>query len=89
MATTTAPQKPAGEPQVLATYDSDEGTRQLVAQRIKGFVALSDVPTDDGRVYLVERHVGALAELNALVEDYLAKAAECGRCPLAPGGWWT
>lgn len=27
-----------------------------------------------GRVHLVERHVGALYELDALVEDYLAKA---------------
>ena len=90
MATTTAARQTAGEPQVLATYDCDEGTRQVVAQRINGHVALSDTPTgDEGRVYLVERHVGALAELEALVEDYLAKAAECGCCPLAPGAWWT
>jgi hypothetical protein len=37
--------KPAtGQPKVLATYECDEGTRQLVAQRIKGKVAHRDVP---------------------------------------------
>ena len=38
---------PAGEPQVLATYECDEGTRQLVGQRINGSVAVSDVPVGD------------------------------------------
>ncbi len=33
-----------------------------------------------------KRH--ALDELEALVEDYLTKAVECGRCPMAPGAWW-
>ena len=88
MATTTAPRQTASQPRVLATYKCDEGTRQLVAQRIKGLVALSDTPSgDQGRVYLVERRLSSLAELDALVEDYLAKAAECGRCPLAPAAW--
>ena len=82
-------QSTAGERKVLARYEADEGERQLVAQRINGRVALSDVPTgEQGRVHLVERHLGALDELDALVEDYLAKAAECGRCPMAPGAWW-
>ena len=80
----------AGERKVLARYEADEGERQLVAQRINGRVALSDVPAGDkGRVHLVERHLGALDELEALVEDYLVKAAECGRCPMAPGAWWV
>ena len=79
----------AGERKVLARYEADEGTRQLVAQRINGRVAVSDVPAgDEGRVHLVVRHVGALDELDALVEDYLAKAPECGRCPMGPGAWW-
>ena len=86
---TTAEKQITGEPKVLASYDCDEGTRQLVAQRIKGQVALSDTPTgDEGRVYLVERHVGALAELDALVADYIAKAAELRQCPMASGAWW-
>jgi hypothetical protein len=54
----TATARPAtGEPTVLATYECDEGTRQLVGQRIDGRVALSDVPAgDQGKVYLIERH---------------------------------
>ena len=84
MATSTA-----GERKVLARYEADEGERQLVAQRINGHVALTDVPRgEQGRVHLIERHVGALAELDALVADYLLKAAECGRCPMARGAWW-
>jgi hypothetical protein len=49
---------------VLATYDCDEGTRQLVAQRINGKVALRDVPSgDEGKVYLIERHVPSKADI--------------------------
>ena len=80
----------AGERKILARYQADEGERQLVAQRVNGRVALTDIPTaEQGRVHLVERHLGALDELDALVEDYLAKAAECGQCPMAPGAWWA
>ena len=72
-----------GEAKILATYHCDEGTRQLIAQRVRGKVALSDVPGgDEGRVYLVARHVPALAELDGLVADYLALAAELGRPPM-------
>ena len=89
MATTTAQKQITGEPNARARYDCDEGTRQLVAQRIKGVVALSDVPVgDEGRVHLVERRLESLAELDALVADYLDKAQELGRCPLGPGGFW-
>jgi len=74
---------------VLATYDSDEGERQLVGQRINGHVALSDIPTaQQGRVHLIERHLTTLDELDALVADYLTKVAEVRRCPMAPGAWW-
>ena len=79
----TAPKPAAGEPRVLATYECDEGTRQLVGQRINSTVALSDVPTGDtGKVYLVERHVPCKAELDGLVADYLALAAQLQRPPL-------
>jgi hypothetical protein len=80
---TTAARSAAGQPKVLATYESDDGTRQLVGQRINGRVALSDVPAGDaGRVYLVERHLPCQAELDGLVADYLALAAQLGRPPL-------
>jgi hypothetical protein len=73
----------AGEPTVLATYSCDEGTRQLVGQRIEGRVALSDVPVGDrGKVYLIERHLPSMAELDGLVNDYLAMAAQLDRAPL-------
>jgi hypothetical protein len=56
MDTTTRPT--TGQPQILASYQWDEGTRQLVGQRIKGTVALSDIPAgDDGKVYLIERQL--------------------------------
>ena len=78
------PRKPtAGQAQVHATNDCDEGTRRVVGQRINGSVALTDVPAgDSGRVYLVERHVPCLTELEALLADYLALAAQLGRPPL-------
>ena len=76
--------KPAtGQPRILASYESDDGPRQLVGQRIDGKVALSDIPAgDEGRVYLVERHLACQAELDGLVADYLALAAQLGRAPM-------
>ena len=72
-----------GMPQVRGDYDCDEGPRQLVAQRINGSVALSDVPAGDhGKVYLIERHVPSMAELGGLEADYLGLAAQLGRPPL-------
>jgi hypothetical protein len=83
----TATSRPAsGEPTVLATYECDEGTRRLVGQRIEGRVALSDVPAgDQGKVYLIERHLPSMAELDGLVADYLAMATELDRPPLRSG----
>jgi hypothetical protein len=80
----TATARPAtGEPTVLATYECDEGTRQLVGQRIDGRVALSDVPAgDQGKVYLIERHLPFMAELDGLVADYLTLATQLDRPPL-------
>ncbi len=84
MSAATTAKQPTGQPKVLASYDCDEGARQLVAQRVKGVVALSDIPTgDEGRVHLVERRLGSLAELEAVVADYTAKAAQLRRCPMA------
>jgi hypothetical protein len=77
----TASDQTTGE--VLATYECNEGTRQLVGERISGTVALSDIPAgDQGKVYLVERHVPCMAELDGLIDDYLALAAHLGRPPL-------
>ena len=75
-------QTTAGERKVLARYKADEGERQLVAQHINGRVALSDVPAgEQGRVHLIERHLGALDELDALVEDYLREGRRVRALP--------
>ena len=78
-----ATKPPTGEPQILATYQCEEGTRQLVGQRIRGTVALSDIPVgDEGKVYLVERNVPCLAELDAIVTDYCELGQKLGRPPM-------
>jgi hypothetical protein len=88
--TTTRTSSSSAEQRVLATYSCDDGVRQLVSQRVKGRVFLSDIPAgDEGRVYLVERHVGSPDELDPLVDDYIAKAELLGRCPMADTDWWS
>jgi hypothetical protein len=83
---TDAAEQTTGSPQRLATYPADVGERMLVGQRVDGVVRISDVPADgQGRSYLVEPEVGSLAELEALVADYLAKAQKLGWVPMH--GW--
>ena len=73
----------AGERRELARYELPEGTRAIVAQRVDGRVALSDIPQDfAGRVYLIERHVTSQPEVNGLVAAYVAHSVEAG-CPAA------
>ena len=68
---------------MLKTYECEEGTRQLVAQRINGKVALSDIPAgDDGKVYVVERHIPCPDELNGIANDYCDLAKTLGRPPM-------
>jgi hypothetical protein len=68
----------AGTPHELAHYELPAGTaRVLIAQRINGRVAISDLPTgDDGRVFLVERHVESTAAMEGLVAAYIE---DCNR----------
>jgi hypothetical protein len=48
-----------------------------------GIVRVSDIPaTGQGRRYLVERELATRAELDALIADYLAEAAELDDCPM-------
>jgi hypothetical protein len=75
------PTTAAGERRELARYQLPDGTRAIVAQRINGRVAISDVPlTGDGRVYLIERHVPSQAELHGLVTAYVEHSKQAG-CP--------
>jgi cation diffusion facilitator CzcD-associated flavoprotein CzcO len=65
----------------LARYQLADGTRAIVAQRIDGRVAISDIPVDHaGRVYLIERHVHRQAELAGLVQAYVEHSRQAG-CP--------
>jgi hypothetical protein len=71
----------AGKQRELARYQLPEGTRAVVAQRIDGRVAISDVPVDHAdRVYLIERHVHSQAELAGLVQAYVEHSQRAG-CP--------
>lgn len=72
----------AGPQRELARYRLPEGIRAVVAQRIDGRVALSDVPIADesGRVYLIERHVASQAEMAGLVDAYVQHSQQAG-CP--------
>ena len=82
MATNTTEQ-PTGRPQRLASYTADVGERTLVGQRVEGAVRISDVPADGrGRSYLVEPEIASMAELEALVADYKAKAEKLGYVPM-------
>ena len=74
-----------GEPVELARYQISSGARILRGQRILGVVRVSDVPADGGgRRYLVEREIGSMAELEALVADYLQQAAKWDAIPAVP-----
>ena len=72
----------AGAQRELARYQLPDGARAVVAQRIDGRVAISDVPRteDAGRVYLIERHVPSQAELAGLVAAYVEHSRQAG-CP--------
>jgi hypothetical protein len=86
MATNTAEQ-PTGRPQRLATYTADVGERVIVGQRVDGAVRISDVPkTGTGRRYLIEPDMDSMAEIEALVADYKAKAEKLGYVPMH--GWF-
>ncbi len=81
--TTTA----AGQRVELARYDSDTGTRLLIGQRIDGIVHVFDEPASGNQpTFTVETHLDTNSELQALVDDYLAKAKRLGYSPMH--GWY-
>src|SRR5215217_2855362 len=74
----------------LARYTIAAGERVIYGQRVLGVVRLVDVPAAGrGRRYLIERELTVMAELEAIVEDYLDQAARwqvipaAGACSLA------
>jgi len=87
------PQTPAAtsatnEPIELARYTISAGERVIYGQRVCGLVRLVDVPAAGrGRRYLIERELASLAELEAIVGDYLEQAARWDAIPAAgPSG---
>ena len=90
MMTATAPTRPSdarptNPPRELARYRISAGERIVVGQRVLGVVRLTDVPADGhGRRYLIERGLTAMAELEAVVADYLAQAEDWDAVPVEP-----
>ena len=73
----------------LARYSLSTGERVIYGQRVLGVVRLVDEPAGgDGRRYIIERELTVMAELEAIVADYLEQAAmwdlipAAGSCPL-------
>ena len=75
-------------PVELARYTITAGERLILGQRVCGFVRLVDIPAEGrGRRYLIERELASLAELEAIVADYLDQAARWDAIPAAgPSG---
>ena len=79
---TTTTEQPAARagatnaPVELGRYTLASGERVIQGQRVLGVVRLVDIPASgDGRRYLIERELTVMAELDAIVADYLEQAA--------------
>jgi hypothetical protein len=86
---TETSRRQTNEPVELARYTITDGERVIHAQRILGVVRLVDDPANrEGRRYLIERELTSMAELEAIVADYLQQAQlwdvipATGCCPL-------
>jgi hypothetical protein len=68
----------------LGRYTITAGERVVYGQRVLGVVRLVDAPAGGhGRRYVIERDLTLMAELEAIVEDYLDQAARWGVIPAA------
>ena len=87
--TTTTEQPPAragatNQPVELGRYSIASGERVIQGQRVLGVVRLVDIPANgDGRRYVIERELTVMAELDAIVADYLDQAARWHTIPAA------
>jgi hypothetical protein len=69
----------------LGRYTISAGDRIIYGQRILGVVRLTDVPADGhGRHYVIERGLTCMAELRAIVADYLCEADRWDAIPAEP-----
>jgi hypothetical protein len=68
----------------LAHYGLSAGERVIYGQRVLGVVRLVDEPADGhGRRFIIERELTVMAELEAIVADYLEQAAAWDVIPAA------
>lgn len=69
----------------LSRYTTSAGERVIYGQRVLGVVRLTDVPAHGhGRHYLIERDLTCMAELRAIVDDYVGQAARHDGIPAGP-----
>ena len=87
--TETRPAGQTNERIELARYTVTAGERVIHGQRVLGVVRLLDDPVSgDGRHYVIERELCTMAELDAIVTDYVEQARlwdvipAIGSCPL-------
>jgi len=84
--TTTQPaeRRATNERVELGRYTITAGERVIYGQRVLGVVRLVDGPADGGgRRFLIERGLTCMAELEAIVADYLEQAAAWDTIPAA------
>ena len=84
-ATAPAARRATNERVELGRYrTTDDGDRVIYGQRVLGIVRLVDAPaTGGGRRYIIERELTVMAELEAIVADYLDQAARWDTIPAA------
>lgn len=76
---------PTNERVELGRYRISAGERIIYGQRVLGVVRLVDVPASGrGRRYVIERELTSMAELEAIVGDYLEQAARWDAIPAEP-----
>ena len=68
----------------LARYTVSAGERVIYGHRVLGVVRVADNPASgEGRHYLIERALVTMAELEAIVTDYLQQAQTWDAIPAA------
>ena len=83
-----APARAEGDPFELGRYETKSGEkRALYGIRVDGKPRIIDAAADQaGRIYTVEEELcekGGAGEVRALVADYISRAEQLGRIPMA------
>jgi hypothetical protein len=85
MSTATQPRGATNDRVELARYRISSGERLVCGQRVDGVVRLVDVPVSErGRRYLIERGLTSMAEVEAIVADYVQEATRWDAIPAEP-----